>query len=616
MPAAFCFARVVLSRLVILALLWWPGGALAQEVLVIPAEELARPPAPARIAGLVDRAAQQGWGSVTPVLQAAALQAYEANTGYAPAWYYLYRWAALLGLPESRAIPQWIKAVEQARVGHPNMARSYLPKPGSLAAYWSRELQLFALGSAQFSEEFFVTLDPVDNPMNVLSILQQLYAADPAAFAAYPNLAIACAVVYDVPPPPQWPHGQVSAEALPRVMPKPVEAFGYWVRADRENRTLQKLRRLSAAELKFVVDAAAPVSEMNWARQNVAKPLAEFAKVYDLVHYRKDRLQGSVFMWPKPSYTLPLILQDGGICVDQAYFACMVGKAQGVPTLLFRGAGLDGRHAWFGYLDGQQRWQLDAGRYAEQKYVVGLALDPQTWSEINDYELLFMAERFRALPTYKLSVMNAQFAVEYLRGGQPALALKAAREAVNRERRNLEAWGILLQAQAASSPDLRALEGVLREAVQAFQKYPDLELSFARQLVKTLRARGEASAADFEETRLARKYQSGRVDLSIQQAAGIMERSMREDDVATQIRYYQQVLQAYGPGAGMDFYDKVVQPFVMHLQEQRQVPAALACVDRAQQTLRVEKGSQMEKELADLVARLKSGKKDENPPVR
>ena len=50
----------------------------------------------------------------------------------------------------------------------------------------------------------------------------------------------------------------------------------------------------------------------------------------------------------KMERTLPLILQEGGLCVDQAYFAAMVGKAKGVPTLLFRGAGLDGR----GLLDG------------------------------------------------------------------------------------------------------------------------------------------------------------------------------------------------------------------------------------------------------------------------
>lgn len=595
--------RLVLLLLLLLSVprLWAQQGA-------IPVEELSRPPTAARVAFLVDRAEKQGWGGAVPGLRQAAMTAYEKSTGTAPAWYYLYRWAALLGQPESKAIPQWINAVNEARVGHPNMATSYPPKPGSLAAYWSRDLQRFALGSPEFSEEFFVTLNPVDNPMNVLSILQQLYAVDAGKFAAYQNLAIALAVVYDVPPPPNWPHGQVSAQALPRLLMKPEEAFNYWTKLDRENRTLQKLRWLGAAELKFVVDTGALINEMNWARQNITKPLANFAEVYDLVKYRKDRLETGQFTWPGDTYKLAQILQDGGICVDQAYFASMVGKARGVPTLLFRGAGLDGRHAWFGYLDGQQHWQLDCGRYAEQKFVVGLAFDPQTWGNINDYELLFMSERFRTLPTYKLSVMHARFAAEYLLDGKPDLAIQAARESVNRERRNLEGWEMLLQAQEASSPDLRTLEGVIREAMLALQRYPDLEAGFSHQLVNVLRARGELSAATFEESRLARKHQSGRVDLSIEQAATIMERSMKEDDVATQIRYYQQVLQSYGRGAGIDFYDKIVHPFALHLQAHQQTPAAISCVDLSRQFLRVEKGGQVEKELDALVLKLKSGK--------
>ncbi len=594
-------------RLILLALLL-PFRAWAQEG-GISAAELARAPTPARVAFMVGRAAQLGWAGAVPGLHQAAVTAYEANTGTAPAWYHLYRWAALLGQPESKAIPEWIKAIDQARLGHPNMAASYTPKPGSLAAYWSQDLQAFALGSPQFSEEFFLTLNPADNPMNVLSILQQLYAADPARFAAYQNLAIALAVVYDVPPPPGWPHGQVSAQALPRQMMNPLEAFNYWTKADRENRTLHKLKWLGAGELKFVVDTGALSNEMDWAQQNITQPLADFAKVYDLVRYRKDRLQASQFMWPKASYQLPLILQDGGICVDQAYFASMAGKARGIPTLLFRGAGLDGRHAWFGYLDAQQRWQLDCGRYAEQKYVVGLAFDPQTWGNINDHELLFLSERFRALPTYKLSVTHALFAAEYLRSGRPDLALKAAREAVNRERRNLAAWQVLLQAQQALAPgDLRAREGLLHEAVQAFQKYPDLEKEFSRLLVATLRARGETSVAGVEEQRLARKYQTGRVDIGIEQAAEVMERSMHQDDLVTQLKVFDRELSTARPDAAIDFHDKVVVPFVRHLQQIGQVPAALQVLERTRRTLRVEPGMQLDKEITSLAASLKAGK--------
>ena len=572
----------------------------------ISAAEVARGPSPQRITTLVDEAATRGWGALVDPLHAAAMSAYESRPEEAQAWYFLYRWAALLGQPEGKALPTWIDAVNHAKAGHPNMSASYHASAGSLSALCSREWQLYAVGSAAFSEEFFATFTSLDNPLETLRILQTLYAADPARFAEYQNLAIAIAVVYDVPPPPDWPHGQVSSAALPRRLPDPLETFNYWVKKDRTNVTAHRLRRLPANELKFVVDVVAPFTELDWAQRNVSPPLGDFAQAYSLVKYRKDRLEKNQFAWPLPHYDLPTILAQGGICVDQAYFAAMAGKARGIPTLLFRGAGLDGRHAWFGFLS-PNGWVLDAGRYAEQKFVAGLAYDPQTWTNISDHELLFLTERFRALPGYKVSLMHTAFATEFLRGGQPAAAIKAAREAVNRERRHHQAWEVLLKATLASGADARSAEGVMREAAMALQRYPELEVSFTRRLVASLRSRGETSAAAAAEQHLAVKYRDNRSDLTYAEAAEMMQRSIAQDDLSTRIRVFNKMLDAYGRGAGVDFYDKVVTPFIEHLREQGQVPVALQTLDRARRTLRVEKGSQLEQEFDALVTRLKRG---------
>lgn len=605
------FGRLYLIGLLLLGPVW------AQESGSIPVEETSRAPTPARVAALVDQAAAQGWGSVMPGLRAAAQQAYETNTGYAPAWYYIYRWSRLLGTPYQKAIQEWIQAIEKAHVAHPNMAESYDYRPGSLSAGLTRELQLALLGNAALSEEFFQLLSPLDNPAEVLAILQRIHRQDAGLFNAYPSLALAIAVVYDVPPPPIWPHGQVNANLLPRKFPAPEQVFLYLAKLDRSNGTLHRLGRLPADELKFVVDIVAPFSELDWARKNVPPGLADFGKAYDMIKYRKDRITANQYSWPGPTYTLSVIQQQGGICVDQAYFASTAGKAKGIPTIMFRGAGLDGRHAWFGYLDSSQRWQLDCGRYAEQKFVVGLAFDPQTWANINDHELLFITERFRNLPTFKLSVMHAEFAADYLREGKLEAATKAARESVNRDRRNLEGWNVLLAAQSAQSPqDLRGRESILRETVLAFQKYPDLEIGFSRELIETLRRRGEKSLAAFEEQRLGKKYQANREDLSITQAAATVQRSMTQDDMATRIKVFNRVLDTSGRGAAIDFYDKVVLPFVLHLAAEGQVPAALQALERAKNTLRVEPGSQLAGELAGMAKKVKSGeivKKDAQP---
>lgn len=577
---------------------------LCAQDLTIPAEELARAPTAARLDALVASAARDGWGRWGPGLRAAALGAYEREPASAGPWLVLYRWGQLFGTTRRQALESWIKAIEAGGGAHANMPLNYALAPGSLCGELKPELQRWLVGNVAFSQEFFATLVEQDNSVEVLAILQKIEAAHPSVFADYASLALAIAVVYDVPPPPDWPHGQVSAALLPRRLPDPVAAFDYWTKLDRANVAAHKLKRLPASELKFVVDTSTPFPELVWARQNVTPPLSELAKAYDMIRYRKERVANNQFTWPGRDYALQSILRDGGICVDQAYFAANVGKARGVPTLLFRGAGLDGRHAWFGFLS-PTGWVMDAGRYAEQKLVAGFVRDPQTWRELSDHELSFISKRSRQLPLSQLSELHASFALEFLRADDPAAAMRAAREAVNRESRNLRGWQVLLSAQKIAGTDAREREGTLREAMRAFAGYPDLESSFGRQLVASLRERGEASLANVEEQRLAKKYEATRSDLSYQQAGDILQRSLRSDDIATQFRTYQRLLETYGSGANIDFFDKVVRPFVESLRRRGEVAHALNAVDRARRTLRIAKGGQLEAELNQMATDLR-----------
>src|SRR5581483_6473185 len=279
-------------------------------------------------------------------------------------------------------------------------------------------LQAWLLANPDFSAEFFSLLSPCDLLPNSLGILSELQARNPEKFSRYANLALAIALVYDVPPPPNWPHSQVSSTVLPRRLPAPADAFAFWIRADENGRTLQHLADLSASELKFVVDSPTPAAELEWAQTNVSITLSTLGKLYDIVRYRVDRTQQNQYSWPSDRYDLQTIVEKGGICVDQAYFSCEVGKAKGVPTLLFSGAGRDAWHAWFGYLDQNRHWQLDAGRYASQQFITGFALDPQTWGTLSDHDLKFLAEGFRLYPAWRQACMNADFAMAYLADGR------------------------------------------------------------------------------------------------------------------------------------------------------------------------------------------------------
>jgi hypothetical protein len=378
------------------------------------------------------------------------------------------------------------------------------------------------------------------------------------------------------------------------------------VHADETGQTLQPLSRLPASQLKFVVDAVAPLAELDSAQHAIIMPITGLGTLYAMVHYRVDRVQQAQYSWPEDHYDLPIILKKGGICVDQAYFACEVGKAKGVPTLFFSGAGSDAWHAWFGYLDQNRHWQLDVGRYANQQFVTGVATDPQTWGPISDHELKFLAEGFRLRPSWRQACVNADFAALYLATGDFAAAARAARAAVNYEPRHLVAWQTLLVAQKSLKASLRDTEATLREIALAFKNYPDIEEPFVRGIAESMRARGEASAANMEENQFAHKVGPGRADLNIDHAADLVNQSMATDGAEQQMRTYYSVLNTYGKGAGMEFFSRIVQPFAEHIKADHPKDAYNAA-RAAQSALHIDPNSQLDVEVQELLTRLKAG---------
>jgi hypothetical protein len=575
------------------------GGSISQM-------ESLSAPTPHRLETVYAAAQRDGWLPQSSALKAAAFYAYEHDKlAAAEQWFNAYRWTILLGQSEGEFVSKWVAAVQAARVAHANMPTSYEPRQRPLAAVLSPQLQSWLLGNAAFSSQFFSLLSPVDNVPRVFEILGQLHQADPGRFKTYANLALAIAVVYDVPPPPHWPHAQVTPAALPRRLAAPLAAFTWWIGQERKGATFHQLTRLGADELKFVVDTAAPFPELEWTHSAVDLPLPQLAKSYAMVRYRTERLALNTAVWPGSTYKLPQILGTGGICTDQAYFATQVGKARGVPTLLICGAGNDARHAWFGFLDEGGKWQLDAGRYAEQRFVTGFALDPQTWAQFSDHELQFLSDRFRALPAFKQSQVHAVVAAEYLALDKAPAAAVAARKAVNFERRNQGGWETLFAAARKEGRDVKIVENLMREAALAFQRYPDLEAHYVNRVAESLRARGQTSAAEEEVRRIARQNKGKRGDLSVKQARDIVRRAIATQPLAEQIKAYNSAVDTYGHSAGVGFFDEIVAPFAVHLVQLNRRPEALNAIERSRRVLNVEPNSQLAGEIESLTRLVK-----------
>lgn len=573
----------------------------------IPESEILVPPTPQRIAAIIAAAQREGWAPQAAPLRVAAQNAYQrAKLPVAEAWFNVYRWTALWGITDHEYVPRWTEAVKNLRVGHSNMPSNVRLRRLPLGFMLLPEVQVWLLGNTAFSEEFFSLLTQVDYLPNVFQILNELHFSDPARFETYANLALAIALVYDVPPPPHWPHGQVPPSALARQLPKPVEAFKWWTQQDQLGRTYHRLASLGPEELKFVVDASAPFVELEWSQQIAGYSLQRMARAYSLVRYDMGRVQRNELRWSGNTYALDDILAAGGICVDQSYFATQVGKARGVPSLLFVGQGVDSRHAWFGFLDAKEKWQLDAGRYAEQRFVTGYALDPQTWRQISDHELMFLSERFRTKPTFHQSRVHAQFAANFLAAGDAAAAEQAAQKAINLERRNLTAWETLLSAQTTLGRESKQREATLRDAAQTFEKYPELETVFAKRISESLRARGEIALADAELTRLANKFSRKREDIGLVEARHTLVRAFETQTLEEQVRTYNALVATLGKGAGIGFFDQVVVVFAEHMMQLQQPAEAVKAVELARRTLKIDSSSQLARDFQKLSQMVKT----------
>lgn len=587
--------------LVVMTFTW--GGVRADVAALIPDDWFTRPPTAERIKAVQSAVGSDGWTALATRLFAGSIRGYELRQEEAAsAWYLIARWCDLLGRSQSKVGRAWLETMSKTGALHPgiNQAQIFALPDVPIAQVLTAEFGSWLLSNRDFSASFFDALTTQDCLPKVIVILQELRDSNPRHFPAYAQLGLAIALVYDVPPPQQWPHWQVSAEVLPRQLPAPTEVFKYLVEADHAGVTLHKLATLSSAELKFIVDIAVTLPELTWAQRSVKFSLPDLAKSYEAVRYRTDRIEAQQYTWPGARYDLPEIYKQGGICVDQAYFATQTGKARGVPTLLFSGAGRDGRHAWFGYLGPAQKWILDGGRYEEQRYVTGVACDPQTWSQLSDHELTFLSEGFRRLPPYRQSRQHQVFAELYLHLGQKPAAAAAARKAVNYERRNVEAWKLLLVANEDSPARVR--EGLLREAAQAMQRYPDLNTFFVRELASSLRQRGEVSTAEFEERSVARRGQSGgRSDIAVDQASVVLNGAKPAD----QVRVYRQVLQQYGRNAGIDFYDRITKPLVSEMIGANRRGEALQIIAQTRAVLKPETDSQLDREMVELAAKAK-----------
>jgi hypothetical protein len=442
---------------------------------------------------------------------------------------------------------------------------------------------LIALGSdADFLGAFFENLNTEDHPKEAVEILCAMQKKYPEDVVVLPRLAVALALVFDQPFPMNWPHGQVSHKAIPWEDPEPVERLHIMAGLQKDRRYLLDLRDLVVDELKYVVDHPLTDSEMEWARKNVTASRSGFDKVFSGIRYDIPRYEKNVLTWPYPSYNLAEIRQKGGICVDQAYFAAMSGKAKGLPTLFFTGQGDSGGHAWFGYLETPGRWETDCGRYAQENYPVGQAMDPQVWKPISDTELVFLAKNRERSPAFQQARLWTDYANSL--GAEDAESWIEAALVVQPE--YLPAWILRSKLLIKGNADRETQREFWLAFVKRFGPYADLKVLGQEKLLELAKAAGDTKEIASLERQILVQNRAKRFDLGIGAAAGQVSDKMQEGNWDGAQTSFRQALREYKGQAGGHLFYGLVVPFVEAALAEGQTQAAKAALVEARRVLK------------------------------
>ncbi len=424
---------------------------------------------------------------------------------------------------------------------------------------------------------FLKALHPKDNQTRAMALYLSLAAEYPIEVKKYSSLACAYAVVFDQSFPRGWPHHQVPSGDVILEASSLGERFADVVKAHAMRKLEYDPSQLSVTELKFVIDHPLSISELEWARDQESFRRSGFDKIFSSIEYDHPRLKASAFSWPHGKYSLESIRSKGGICVDQAYFSSIVGKAKGIPTLTFVGQGSGGGHAWFGFLKSPGRWETDCGRYENQNYPVGNAIDPQLWKPITDDELGALARGEKNLSGFRGK------AVDYFAWALENANAPFYREALVRARTlhptYVEVWKEEAQWVQANERDLREKRNFWDKWLKAFSNTVDLKIEGQKKLAEVYDEMGNPRQAEKIRTLIIRQNRSGRFDLAIAEGAKQLMAKVEKKDWSEAEKSYERMVKDFEKTAGGELFYGLIRPYVRELVDAGQRDRAVDAIE-------------------------------------
>ena len=174
------------------------------------------------------------------------------------------------------------------------------------------------------------------NQPRALAIFLSVASTHPDKIEKYASLASAYAVVFDQPFPRNWPHHQVPKKDVMVSLSSHPSVLPAWSRLT---------PRQARIRSESIVGDRTQVRDRPPSDDEQAR-VGERKRIFPSLGFRQDLLIDPIRSSSSQCIGFQLASWEifprvdpfqKGICVDQAYFSSMVGKAKGIPTLTFVG---------------------------------------------------------------------------------------------------------------------------------------------------------------------------------------------------------------------------------------------------------------------------------------
>lgn len=354
----------------------------------------------------------------------------------------------------------------------------------------------------EFKETLYLAFDPLHDDIAAgLAIIKELKSRFPKQIDNYQQLAVAVAVVWDRDNRGVYDykhHADRTHSTLPDGMLNALDNFQYLVEA--EGVMQGRIRYVPWEFLIYVCNHRTPLAERQWALSTHLARREQFGKCYSDVPYDDEMLRtnSQVCRLADKLYTLPNILQFGGVCAMQADYAARVGKSLGVPAEYVGGEGsFGGRHAWVMWVElaaatpTKVSFSLQShGRYRGDHYYVGDVRHPQTGRGITDRD---MERQLNAVGTNALAKRQADLVMQAfpMIREQLRLSVDDQIEYLSQVTRlspwNEAAWLQVAELAAEKGKDKRGrtqMLAIMDQLFKTFAPVPDFSLTVFPQLVQ------------------------------------------------------------------------------------------------------------------------------------